>query len=302
MTEPEPSPDDLLVSSCLDGTATPDERAQVARDPALATRLDAFELVAARVRGDVTMPEPDVRDAVIAQALGEFAPADDVNPPDELAAARARRNATPRLLVAAAVLAILAVGAAVGLARRSSDVGSDDLASRAATSTEASIETGVAAGAAQGDSYSPAGAVAPSSSAVAGAAGSSQGASAPAQVPNPPSTGDLGSAATPEDLRSHVVAALSPPAPDHREPTPTSTTQAAAVTSGSSAEHRDPSACEATARATVTGATDLRLEATIVYTGQPAYAYAYTNSSGTVVVATSADPAAGCAVLTTVQL
>ena len=41
MNDPEPTPDDLLVSAVLDGVASPEDVARVAGDPALAAPLPA---------------------------------------------------------------------------------------------------------------------------------------------------------------------------------------------------------------------------------------------------------------------
>jgi hypothetical protein len=106
-----PADDDVVVSAYLDGEATPDERARVEADPALLSRVDELQRLAARVA--VVAPAADrTREAHLARAREVFAagadrgPTDAVTPVVDLAAARHRRR-TALLGVAAAILVIL---------------------------------------------------------------------------------------------------------------------------------------------------------------------------------------------------
>jgi hypothetical protein len=63
------SPDDEIASAVLDGEATLDEVARVAREPQLAERVEAFRAVRAAIADPVTPPSAPARDQAIATAL-----------------------------------------------------------------------------------------------------------------------------------------------------------------------------------------------------------------------------------------
>ncbi len=74
MTESQ-SPHDELISRVLDGDATDEERARVAREPALQARLRAFERVRAAL-ADVEPASETSRNAAITAALDCWVRAD----------------------------------------------------------------------------------------------------------------------------------------------------------------------------------------------------------------------------------
>lgn len=161
MSDPDPTPDDLVVSAVLDGEASPAEAERVASDPRLAARLDQLRAVAAAVGGPVPLVDPEVREAHLAAALIEARrlaadpPTDGSRaepipppPPVDLAAARARRRpATARVLlsVAAALLVVVAAGAMlVRLGDLGGSGGSDEVATDADEARSSADSTGAA--------------------------------------------------------------------------------------------------------------------------------------------------------------
>jgi hypothetical protein len=67
------SPDDEIASAVLDGEATPDEVARVAREPQLAERVEAFRAVQAAVAEPVSPPSASARDHAVATAVAAAA-------------------------------------------------------------------------------------------------------------------------------------------------------------------------------------------------------------------------------------
>ncbi len=110
MTDPRPPDEDELVSRVLDGDATADERARVARDPRLQARVRDFERVQTAL-ADVEPASAAVRDDAIAAAMAEVAPVaatDDRVRSDLLAYTRGRRRR--RIATVVAVAAALLIG------------------------------------------------------------------------------------------------------------------------------------------------------------------------------------------------
>jgi hypothetical protein len=217
MIDPEPTPDDLLVSAVLDGVASPDDVARVAGDPVLTARLDQFRSAARAVGGPVPLVDPVVRDAHLARAVAALASgrmvADAPNPvsavppaprvvppPTDLAAARARRQRRlgPVVLsVAAAVVLVVAAGALVLRIGDTSGGSSDDEVATA-TAPDASDESGDAggdAGAADTQEFTPG---APSTVAPDGTGSSATEAGVDPSLPT------LGTFAKGEDLAARV--------------------------------------------------------------------------------------------------
>ena len=174
MNDPDPTPDDLLVSAVLDGVASPDDVARVTGDPVLSARLEQFRSVARAVGGPVPLVDPVVRDAHLARALAAFqgeaggaaplaavpapppppAPAAPP-PPADLGAARARRQRKlgPAILsVAAALVLIMAAGALLVRLGDSSDSGSSSSDEAATASAPDAAESGDAGGSSTADS------------------------------------------------------------------------------------------------------------------------------------------------------
>lgn len=166
MPDPDPTPDDLVVSAVLDGEASPAEAERVASDPRLAARLAQLRAVASAVGGPVPLVDPAVREAHLAAALAEMhrlaadppvtdAPAAaDAPPPSpapvDLAAARSRRRPTASrvvLSVAAALLVVVAAGAVlVRLGDLGGSGGSDEVATEADESRSSADSLGAAEG------------------------------------------------------------------------------------------------------------------------------------------------------------
>lgn len=167
MSDPDPTPDDLVVSAVLDGEASPAEAERVASDPRLAARLDQLRAVAAAVGGPVPLVDPAVREAHLAAALAEarrlaagpptdgsrgepVPPPPPPPPPVDLAAARARRRpGTSRVLlsVAAALLVVVAAGAVLV---RLGDLGGSGGGDEVATDADEARSTADSPGAAEG--------------------------------------------------------------------------------------------------------------------------------------------------------
>lgn len=167
MNDPDPTPDDLLVSAVLDGVASPDDVARVAGDPVLTARLEQFRSVARAVGGPVPLVDPVVRGAHLAAALAEarrLAPPAEGTPPlaaaaplaaapaapppappappapaVDLATARTRRRPIGTVILSIAAAVVLVAAVAAGLARVTSESGSggDEAASSATESTQA---------------------------------------------------------------------------------------------------------------------------------------------------------------------
>ncbi len=169
MNQPEPTPDDLLVSAVLDGVASPDDVARVTGDPALTARLEQFRSVAGAVGGPVPLVAPVVRDAHLARAVAALgserepgatsdpavAPAPPVPaapravptpapPPSDLSAARARRQRRlgPVILSVAAALVLLAAAGALVLRLADTTGGSSSDEAATATASDSADESG----------------------------------------------------------------------------------------------------------------------------------------------------------------
>lgn len=230
MNQPEPTPDDLLVSAVLDGVASPDDVARVTGDPALTARLEQFRSVAGAVGGPVPLVDPVVRDAHLARAIAALGsegepvatlapavPAPPVPsapralptpptpppPPSELAAARARRQrrlgpvilsvAAALVLVAAAGALVLRLGDTTG--GSSSDEAATDTAPDAAESGDGGGDT--SAGTADSEQFAPG---VPSTTAPDGSAATEAGVD--------PTLPTLGTFAKGEDLAARVQGEL----------------------------------------------------------------------------------------------
>lgn len=117
--DPAVDTDELAVHAVLDGEATVDQRALVARRPELGARLEQLRAVRAQLAGPVPAPDPTTVDAMIGAALDEFGADADTTAADHLTTSRPtgrsrhRRRAPVPLLVAAVVVAVLALGAVV---------------------------------------------------------------------------------------------------------------------------------------------------------------------------------------------
>ena len=182
MIDPEPTPDDLLVSAVLDGVASPDDVARVAGDPALRARLERFRSVARAVGGPVPLVDPVVRDAHLARAVAALAsdraagdaPAATAPPaaprvvptppppPSDLAAARARRQRRLGHVVLSVAAALVLIAAAGALVLRLGDTTRSSSSDEAATATapDAAAESGdgggdSSAGAADSEQFAP---------------------------------------------------------------------------------------------------------------------------------------------------
>jgi hypothetical protein len=118
MSDVEPRPDDELVSAYLDGEATPDERAVVEARPDLLAKLNQFRSVAGQV-ADVEPPDPARRAAAVDAALQSSDQSRTTGSDDGVVDLGARRTRArrPGLLIglsaAAAVVLVVAIGAAV---------------------------------------------------------------------------------------------------------------------------------------------------------------------------------------------
>ncbi len=226
MPEPDPTPDDLLVSAVLDGDASPDEAERVASDPRLAARLEQVRAVAAAVGGPVPLVDPAVREAHLAAALAEArrlaadppaatgtAAPSPPPPVADLAAARDRRRPVASrvlLSVAAALLVVVAAGTVlVRLADLGGSGGGDEVATESDDRSSAESLGAVEGGADDGADSS--GDAAPSASDEAGAG---EGTSTPTTTAGAPSSAtgsgvdpdlvSLGTFAKGEDLTAAV--------------------------------------------------------------------------------------------------
>lgn len=149
MTDPTPPLSDEDLSAVLDGEATPDVVARVQADPQARARLDAFRAVATSIgRAPVDPLAPSTVDDLVARALAEASsPAAATYPPPTgdpvvtpLAPPRGDRSA-PRWLVAAAIVALVAIG--LGLVwSGTNDDDTDTLAGDTSTSAESSDGAG----------------------------------------------------------------------------------------------------------------------------------------------------------------
>lgn len=106
MNEQDLNPDDEIVSSLLDGEATPEEARRVQRDPDLIARLEVFRAISAQVADTGPAPAPDdlITTAVAAADKGA-----EVIPMDR----HRRLRPTTIASIAAAVLLVVLVGGAV---------------------------------------------------------------------------------------------------------------------------------------------------------------------------------------------
>ena len=224
MNQPEPTPDDLLVSAVLDGVASPDDVARVTGDPALTARLEQFRSVARAVGGPVPLVDPVVRDAHLARAVAALesdrmatvtpaaatplaprAVPTPPPPPSDLSAARARRQRRlgPVVLSVAAALVLLAAAGALVL--RLGDTTGSSSSDEAATATapDAADESGssgddggdASAGAADSEQFTPG---VPSTTAPDGSGTAATGAGIDPSLPT------LGTFAKGEDLAARV--------------------------------------------------------------------------------------------------
>lgn len=117
---PPGRPDDELVSAVLDGEATSEQRKRVDADPTLSARLQQFRATAEVMAQPPAGLADDQRDTLMTAALGAANPSTLTAPPVALAARRATRARRwpPVGLVAAAVLVLVALGAALILTGR----------------------------------------------------------------------------------------------------------------------------------------------------------------------------------------
>ena len=128
MTNP-PLPDDELASALVDGLGDDQERARLASDPALAARVEQLRAVRQAVATSTAgaPPSAEARERAIAAALAAAAePAHELPPssraaPVELDARRNRRKAWLPAAAAAAVVAVLGLGAFAALRDRGAD-------------------------------------------------------------------------------------------------------------------------------------------------------------------------------------
>ena len=122
-SEMTPEALDELASAYLDGETTAEETALVESDPRLQALVDEFREVKALVTAPVELPDDEMQDQMIAQALNHQAPV------VSLEQARRRRRPIPRqaqvILAAAAVVAAIAI---IGVTVfQQSDQGDDDM-------------------------------------------------------------------------------------------------------------------------------------------------------------------------------
>ncbi|MBL8777743.1 MAG: hypothetical protein JNK12_17510 [Acidimicrobiales bacterium] len=222
MNQPEPTPDDLLVSAVLDGVASPDDVARVTGDPGLTARLEQFRSVARAVGGPVPLVDPVVRDAHLARAVAALgsdgrattAPAAAAAPPEprvvptpppppsELSAARARRQRRLGPVILSVAAALVLVAAAGALVLRLGDTTGSSSSDEAATATapDAPAESGddggdASAGAADSEQFTPG---VPSTTAPDGAG------TAATEAGIDPALPTLGTFAKGEDLAARV--------------------------------------------------------------------------------------------------
>lgn len=113
MTDPRREEEEL-VSAYLDGELTPEQRARVQADPVLSVRVEELRLAAALVATPVQPPPEARREAAVRAALDASHAAEPGTA--DLAERRDRRRRTAVgswLAVAAAVVAVLAIGASL---------------------------------------------------------------------------------------------------------------------------------------------------------------------------------------------
>ena len=122
-SEMTPEALDELASAYLDGETTAEETALVESDPRLQALVDEFREVKALVAAPVELPDDEMQDQMIAQALNHQAPV------VSLEQARRRRRPIPRqaqvILAAAAVVAAIAIISVTVF--QQSDQGDDDM-------------------------------------------------------------------------------------------------------------------------------------------------------------------------------
>jgi len=125
MTDDHTPTTDELASADLDGEVTPDEHARVESDPLLRARREELRSASAALTTPVPPLDPSVLDEVVRRAMDEADVADagaaaltTTGPVRSLPERRARRGPPP-FLVAAAVVALVAIGLAVVLSSRS---------------------------------------------------------------------------------------------------------------------------------------------------------------------------------------
>lgn len=208
MTEPLPPLTDEDLSAYLDQEVTPEVRARIQADPGALGRV--AELASARDALAASAPAPlpaDVVDAMIARALDTFeaspgGPADQTGvtpPPPPTSIHRARRRGSSQSvtwMVAAAVVALVAIGSALIWSGVQTTETSDTAGNADTAASEAEQQT------ARQDP----------------AAGSSDSEAAfdaaPPASGEPAELTDLGSAATPAELRRSLADGF----PDHAAP------------------------------------------------------------------------------------
>lgn len=241
MTEPLPPLTDEDLSAVLDGEAGPEVVARVQADPAARSRLDAF-----RAAGDALRQVPvetldaetvdDLIQRALSEAVDTAATSDDAEgSPDAvvtpLAPPRGRRGA-PRWLVAAAIIALVAVGLGLVWSGVSND-GDPDLAEMTAE------DTGGSSDAERGSDSAGGGAGRQESESSEGSSDTSAD-EAPPDAENPsvaPTTTATGDSATPtalpdlgafesfDDLRTSLRTSFPDPAPSPRRGDVPSSTQ-----------------------------------------------------------------------------
>jgi len=130
------TPDDEIISSYLDGEATPSQVARIRSDPSWMQRASELRAAATLAAGPVTALDPDVVDRMIATAIDAGQVPDNVT---DLSAAR--RSRLPQVLTVAAAIVMLAL--AVPIVRSIGD--SSGNSDSAATSFDASSASDTAA-------------------------------------------------------------------------------------------------------------------------------------------------------------
>jgi hypothetical protein len=153
----EPNPAERLASAYVDGTATPDEQAQVLSTPEIQALAGSFTSLRADL-ADVPPAPATARDAAIAAALAEFdtlhAPATPTptagtvadTPRAPVISLDSRRRWPNRLMAAAAGLLVVGVVGVAALGTRGNDKGSD-----AGVTTEDQMRVEVAGGGSPAD-------------------------------------------------------------------------------------------------------------------------------------------------------
>jgi hypothetical protein len=139
MTERDPAHDEL-VSAHLDGEATADEAARVEGDPALRARLETFTAVRDAVRAPVPALGDAERDALLARVAAA------ATAPSPVVSLESRRRPSRVIAVAAAVIAIVFLGGALGMLARDGDGGDGDSAATGASATSLFPQSALAGG------------------------------------------------------------------------------------------------------------------------------------------------------------